>query len=56
MHIWGFACDCGAEQQTMDHIVNDNNVPYDFFSDGLLSLNEAKPDAVEYLSSLDLNP
>jgi hypothetical protein len=57
MHKWGFGespdCVCGAEQQTMDHIVN--KCPLRLFPCGLLSLNEANPDAVEYLSRLDPN-
>jgi hypothetical protein len=57
MHRWGFeespTCDCGANQQTMVHIVNE--CPIRLFSGGLLSLNEVNPDAVEYFSSLDLN-
>jgi hypothetical protein len=36
----------------MDHIVNECHLR--LFPGGLLSLNEANPDAVEYLSSLDL--
>jgi hypothetical protein len=51
MHIWGFTdipdCDCGADQQTMRHIVNE--CPLRSFSGGLAVLNEAGPDAVETL-------
>jgi hypothetical protein len=46
-------CDCGAEEQTMNHIVND--CPIRSFPGGLLALNDASPAAVEYLSNLDLN-
>ena len=57
MHRWGFAdipdCDCGAVQQTMQHIVNE--CPLRSFPGGLAVLNEAGPDAVEYLRRFDLN-
>jgi hypothetical protein len=46
-------CDCGAEEQTMNHIVND--CPIRSFPGELLALNDASPAAVEYLSTLDLN-
>jgi hypothetical protein len=48
IHRWSFgespACDCGAEQQTMDHI--ENKCPLQLCPGGLLSLNDANPDAV----------
>jgi hypothetical protein len=57
MHRWGFAdildSDGGAEQQTMQHIVNE--CPLRSFPGGLAVLNAASPDASEYLRRLDLN-
>jgi hypothetical protein len=57
MHRWGFTdipdCDCGAEQQTVQHI--ENECPLRSFPGGLAVLNEAGPDALEYLRRLDLN-
>ena len=57
MHRWGYGetpvCDCGADEQTMHHIVND--CPLRSFPGGLVALNEVTPVAVEYLSQLNLN-
>jgi hypothetical protein len=57
MHRWGFvespACDCGAEEQTMRHIVDD--CPLRLFADGLTGLCVMSDETVEYLSGLDLN-
>jgi hypothetical protein len=57
MHRWRLRessnCDCGADHQTMLHIVNE--CPIRSFPGGLSCLNDANPDAVEYLSNLDLD-
>jgi hypothetical protein len=57
MHIWEFekspACDCGAEEQTMRHIVDD--CPLRLFAGGLTGLYAMIDETVEYLSGLDLN-
>jgi hypothetical protein len=57
MHRWRFGeaptCDCGADQQTMSHIIKE--CPRKWFPGGLATLNSADPDAVEYLMNLDLN-
>jgi hypothetical protein len=51
MHRWGFSnatnCDCGHPCQAMDHIIDD--CPIHAFEDGLLSLHEATPEAIQYL-------
>jgi hypothetical protein len=56
MNSWGFRetanCDCGAIQQTMQHIVNECLLRS--FPGGLIQLNDVDPTAVEYLSNLDL--
>jgi Reverse transcriptase (RNA-dependent DNA polymerase) len=57
MNRWGFAdsenCDCGHEQQTMEHIIND--CPLRAFDGGLEVLHDATPEAIQYLRILDLN-
>jgi hypothetical protein len=57
MHRWGFSnatnCDCGHPCQTMDHIIDD--CPIHAFEDGLLSLHEATPEAIQYLSELNID-
>jgi Reverse transcriptase (RNA-dependent DNA polymerase)/Endonuclease-reverse transcriptase len=57
MHRWRLTespnCDCGEESQTMLHIVNE--CPGRSFPGGLRCLNEANPDAMVYLSNLDLD-
>jgi hypothetical protein len=47
------ACECGAEEHTMRHIVD--NCPLRLFADGLTGLCVMSDEAVEYLSGLDLN-
>jgi hypothetical protein len=53
MHRCGFSnatnCDCGHPCQTMDHIIDD--CPIHAFEDGLLSLYEATPEAIQYCST-----
>jgi hypothetical protein len=57
MHRWGYSdatnCDFGHPCQTMDHIIDDclNHA----FEDGLLSLHEATPKAIQYLSDLNID-
>jgi hypothetical protein len=57
MHRWGSSnatnCDCGHPCQTMDHIIDD--CPMHAFEDGLLSLHEATPEAIQYLSDLNID-
>jgi hypothetical protein len=57
MHRWGFveslACDCGAEEHTMHHVVDD--CPLRLFADGLTGFCAMSDETVEYLSGLDLN-
>jgi hypothetical protein len=57
MHRWGFvespACDCGAKEQLMRHIVDD--CPLRLFSDGLTGLCAMTDETLEYLSGVDLN-
>jgi hypothetical protein len=45
--------DCGAEEQTMLHIVDD--CPLRLFADGLTGLCSMSNETVEILSHLDLN-
>jgi hypothetical protein len=53
MHSWVFVesptCDCGAEEQTIGHIVND--CPLRLFADGLTGLCAMSDETVVYLSS-----
>ena len=53
---WGMtldqSCDCGAEFQTMDHIVNE--CPLSAFSEGLVSLHSANEAGLQWLTALDL--
>jgi hypothetical protein len=44
-------CDCGADQQTMSHIVNE--CPIRRFNGGLVELSEAVPNAILFLENLD---
>jgi hypothetical protein len=57
MHRWRFgeskACDCGAEEQTIRHIVDD--YPLWLFADDLTGLCAMSDEIVEYLSGLDMN-
>jgi hypothetical protein len=57
MHRWGFvespACDCGAEEQGMRHIVDD--CPLRLFADGMTGVGVMSDETMEYLSGLDLN-
>jgi Reverse transcriptase (RNA-dependent DNA polymerase)/Endonuclease-reverse transcriptase len=57
MYRWGFGespnCDCDADEQTMNHVIND--CPRRRFPGGLTALHLAEPDGVEYLLNLDLN-
>jgi hypothetical protein len=46
-------CDCGHPCQTMAHIIDD--CPIHAFEDELLSLHEAPPEAIQYLSDLNIN-
>jgi hypothetical protein len=56
MHRWGYvgspACDCGADQQTMSHIVN--GCPIRQFNGGLFELSEACPKAISFLENMDI--
>jgi hypothetical protein len=45
--------DCGHPSQTMDHIIDD--CPIHAFEDGLLSLHEASPEAIQYFSELNID-
>jgi hypothetical protein len=57
MHRWGYSnatnCKCGHPCQTMDHIIDD--CPIHAFEDGLLSLHEGTPEAIQYLSDLNID-
>jgi hypothetical protein len=57
MHRWGLRespyCDCDEVLQTMLHLVND--CPTRSFPGGLAALNKVCPEAVDYLSNLNLN-
>jgi hypothetical protein len=57
MQRWGYSnatnCDCSYPCQTMDHIIDDCLI-YSF-EDGLLSLDEATPEAIQYLSDLNID-
>jgi hypothetical protein len=57
MHRWGFSnatnCDCGHPCQTMDHIIDD--CPIHAFEEWLLSIHEATPEAIQYLSDLNID-
>jgi hypothetical protein len=46
------SCDCGADFQTMSHIVND--CPLRAFSGGLVGLTEVRADSLTWLKGLDL--
>jgi hypothetical protein len=56
MHRWGYVdspvCDCGANQQTMSHIVNE--CPIRRFNGGLVELSEKGPNAISFLENLDI--
>jgi hypothetical protein len=58
MHRWGFSnatnCDCGRPCQTMDHIIDDCHLIH-AFEEFLLSINEATPEAIQYLSDLNID-
>jgi hypothetical protein len=45
-------CGCGADQQTMSHIVNE--CPIRRFNGGLVELSEAGPNAISFLENLDI--
>jgi hypothetical protein len=51
MYRWGYSnatnCDCGH------HIIDD--CPIHAFEDGLLSSHEATPEAIQYLSDLNID-
>lgn len=55
-HKWGFcesaSCDCGAIEQTMEHLVE--SCPSRAFPGGLLALHQVTPEAVTWLSNLDI--
>jgi hypothetical protein len=57
MHRWGYSnatnCDCGHPRQTMNHVIDD--FPIHAFEDGLVSLYEATPEAIQYLSDLNID-
>jgi hypothetical protein len=57
MHRWGYSnatnCNCGHPCQTMDHIIED--CPIHAFQDGLVFLHEATPEAIQYLSDLNID-
>jgi hypothetical protein len=56
MHRWGYVdspvCDCGADQQTMSHIVNECLSRQ--VNGGLVELSEAGPNAISFLENLDI--
>jgi hypothetical protein len=56
-HLIGFvespSCGCGAEEQTMSHIVDD--CPLWLFADGVTGLYAMSDETVEYLSNVDFN-
>ena len=51
-HVTDQSCDCGAELQTMNHVLND--CPLRAFSGGLEGLHMAGEAALEWLRELDL--
>jgi hypothetical protein len=57
MQRWRFGespyCDCDADQQTINHIINE--CPRRRFPGKWTTLNSADPDAVEYFMNLNLN-
>jgi hypothetical protein len=57
VHRWGFvespACDCGAVEQTLRHIVDD--CPLRFFAEGLTGSCAMSDVRAQYLSGSDLN-
>ena len=51
-HVTDQSCDCGAELQTMNHVLND--CPLRAFSGELEGLHKADEAALEWLRELDL--